>query len=209
MDYRHYAWFDVGICTAVSNCNPDRWLADKGIVAPQDCQGSFTEWTTCDCPTCADDDPERRETRTFNQTRPATNPARQRTGKSRPGNAPATPLLGGRAAGRKCPRVPGRTLSPRCTRSRRRFARSRGTSRQTTLGRAIPIRATGTCARAPVRGGYLVYQSTRAPAGSNRPPSKKSSRQLGNQSFPGPPRRSSPEACNARGHATAERINTC
>merc|ERR1719337_590026 len=70
MDYRHYAWFDVGICTAVSNCDPDRWLADKGIVA---CQGSFTEWTTCDCPTCADDDPERRETRTFNQTRPATN----------------------------------------------------------------------------------------------------------------------------------------
>merc|ERR1719201_2735108 len=40
MDYRHYAWFDVGICTAVSNCNPDRWLADKGIVA---CQGSWTE----------------------------------------------------------------------------------------------------------------------------------------------------------------------
>merc|ERR1719247_3138192 len=94
MDYRHYAWFDVGICTAVSNCNPDRWLADKGIVAPQDCQGSFTEWTTCDCPTCADDDPERRETRTFNQTRPATN-----------GGQPCE-AAHGQVQTRECPRDP-------------------------------------------------------------------------------------------------------
>lgn len=91
MDYRHYAWFDVGICTAVSNCDPDRWLADKGIVA---CQGSFTEWTTCDCPTCADDDPERRETRTFSQTRPATN-----------GGQPCE-ATHGQVQTRECPRDP-------------------------------------------------------------------------------------------------------
>merc|ERR1719181_1857774 len=91
MDYRHYAWFDVGICTAVSNCDPDRWLADKGIVA---CQGSFTEWTTCDCPTSADDDPERRETRTFSQTRPATN-----------GGQPCE-AAHGQVQTRECPRDP-------------------------------------------------------------------------------------------------------
>lgn len=88
------AGFDVGFCRPVPNCNPERWLADRGIVAPQDCQGSFTEWSTCDCPTCADGDPERMETRTFSQTRPATD-----------GGQPCE-AAHGQVQTRECPRDP-------------------------------------------------------------------------------------------------------
>merc|ERR1719473_531207 len=96
LGYGHVAGegFDIGICRPVPNCNPDRWLADRGIVAPQGCQGSFTEWTTCDCPTWADGDPERRETRTFSQTRPATN-----------GGQPCE-AAHGQVQTRECPRDP-------------------------------------------------------------------------------------------------------